>query len=90
MDFASIFKEELSSYIDFKKSQGYKEASFSGLARKLDIFLMQKNDKTFTDVDCELWRMKTKSESNKSHYSRVCFSKKFFTKRTSILPTIAV
>lgn len=38
MDFASIFKEELSSYIDFKKSQGYKEASFSGLARKLDIF----------------------------------------------------
>ena len=79
MDFASIFKEELSSYIDFKKSQGYKEASFSGLARKLDIFLMQKNDKTFTDVDCELWRMKTKSESNKSHYSRVCFSKKFFT-----------
>ena len=79
MQFVSIFKYELDSFIKFKISQGCKGSYFIALARQLDRFLIQKNEKTFSAIDCEKWRTKLKSESESAHYRRVNFSKHFFT-----------
>lgn len=78
MKYKSIFKNELYSFIEYKKSLGYKYNSIT-LINKFDVFCFNKNlnSKIISQDLYEEWIAKKDNESNNMCLRKYCFIKNF-------------